>query len=227
MYCSPSDNPAVYPAWVAAINPSWTCFLSSPWKTFLLLHLQFLPCTRRLTSPNATLLLNFSVPPLSLLSFQGWLQCWTPALSSPAALRSKQVTPLFCFQLLQKVGMISGPQIKKHNGKLRILGNKGTTEIQQGQGKLDNKTSSSMRLCGVTKAKGYLLFDAILNNCSPIQSQKTFLRQVPHQADNGLLTALGGHAFLLLLIHDHFLNPGESQNKQLIFPNLQRRSFST
>lgn len=77
---------------------------------------------------------------------------------------------------------------------------------------------------GIRRARGYLLLDAILDNCSPIQSQETFLRQVPHQADDGLLTALGGHAFLLLLIHDHFLNPEASQNKQLISPTSTQKA---
>lgn len=77
---------------------------------------------------------------------------------------------------------------------------------------------------GIRRARGYLFLDAILNNRSPIQSQETFLRQVPHQADDGLLTALCGHAFLLLLIHDHFLNPEASQNKQLTSPTSTQKA---
>lgn len=79
---------------------------------------------------------------------------------------------------------------------------------------------------GCQESRAYLLLDAILNNCSPVQSQEAFLRQVPHQADNGLLAALGRHTFLLLLIHDHFLNPGVPQNKKLISPISARKAFS-
>ena len=71
---------------------------------------------------------------------------------------------------------------------------------QQGCEKLVRKCPA----CAV--AMRYLLLDAVLNDRRPVQPQQTFLGQVLHQADDGFLTALGGHAFLLLLIHDHLLN---------------------
>lgn len=62
-------------------------------------------------------------------------------------------------------------------------------------------------------ATRYLLLDAVLNDRRPVQPQQTFLGQVLHQADDGFLTALGGHAFLLLLIHDHLLNSATTQKQ--------------
>lgn len=99
--------------------------------------------------------------------------------------------------------------MRGHDGKLHVVGNKGTTRAPTRKGceKLGRKRPA----CVV--AVRYLLLDAILNDCRPIQPQQTFLGQVLHQADDGFLTALGGHAFLLLLIHDHLLNSVTPQKK--------------
>lgn len=83
-----------------------------------------------------------------------------------------------------------------------------------------------MRLALWASGEDYLLLDAILNDCCPIQSQETLLRQVPHQADNGLLTALGGDTLLLLLVHDHLLNPGYQRRSHSHF-NMQRHGEVT
>lgn len=90
----------------------------------------------------------------------------------------------------------------------------GTSKVRAVQAQLrDHKDARSWVRKLPARGGAYLLLDAILDDRGPVQPQEALLRQVPNQADDGLLTALGGHAFLLLLIHDHLLNPAASQDR--------------
>lgn len=198
--------------WATAIISSGRCFLRSLWKVFLLLSLNFPPPKCCLITPHATLL-NVHMPqfPSSL-----------PRLFTCRGRHMLLYDPITLFfssvsSFHRKMGWTLFPKLGGITGNSEWLT---TKEWQRSNKDMRSWTRklAAVGSAGIRRARGYLLLDAILDNRSPIQSQEPFLRQVPHQADNGLLTALGGHAFLLLLIHDHFLNPGASQNKQLIFP---------
>ena len=156
-------------------------------------------------------------PPL-----RGQLWGWAPALGS-RSLRQASYSPFLFLASTGSWDKSPAAPVRRHDGKLQVIGHKGTTRAPTRKGceKLGRKRPA----CVV--ALRYLLLDAILNDCRPIQPQQTFLGQVLHQADDGFLTALGGHAFLLLLIHDHLLNSVTPQKKPLNSQSQHGRPVST
>lgn len=57
----------------------------------------------------------------------------------------------------------------------------------------------------------HLLADAILDDGGAVEPEEPVSRQPLHQPHDGLLAALGGDTFLLLLIHDHLLKSKRCQ----------------
>lgn len=189
--------------------------------TCLLLSLNFPPSKCCLISPSATQL-NLDMPHF-LLPFEA--SCGAGPLPWAHAACARQViySPFLFLASTGSWDKSPAAPVRRHDGKLQVIGNKGTTRAPTRKGceKLGRKRPA----CVV--ALRYLLLDAILNDCRPIQPQQTFLGQVLHQADDGFLTALGGHAFLLLLIHDHLLNSVTPQKKPLNSQSQHGRPVST
>ena len=181
------------------------CFRGFLWKVFLLLGLHFPPPRCCLPSPSASQL-SLAVPhcPFSPSRWAGGGGGTHRPWAAHAALSPKQALPLFP----ASTGSWDHPRPPQRGGRV------GTSKVRAKQAQLrDHKDARSWVRKLPARGGAYLLLDAILDDRSPVQPQEALLRQVPHQADDGLLTALGGHAFLLLLIHDHLLNPAASQDR--------------